>query len=171
MTSPYKKSIWCQDSRYKVDDIEFNDEEKRVLSRLMSVDAAKKNTPPVPIKGLLEISKLAKSLPKANEIKNDEIETFISSAKKIYGAGIPTIICMLSVETEGDYPPMDRKFCSGLLNKKIITEQEQKSLKGSSTKKIAKLYKEKVIPAWFDSLKGRTSEQADNYWGRGGIDG
>jgi len=46
MKSPYKKSIWDQDSRYEINDVEIGEDERQVISRLMSVDAAKKYIPP-----------------------------------------------------------------------------------------------------------------------------
>lgn len=171
MDSPYKKSIWDFDPRYGIESVQIGDEERKTISRLMSVDAAKKNVPPVPINGLLEISKLAKKMPEAAKATEEDIENFIGSAKQFNGAGVPTIICMLSIETNGDYPPMDRRFSSGMERKRIVSKAYRKALKGGSTKKFAKVYVEKVIPAWKESLNGRTPQEADNYWGRGGSDG
>lgn len=168
--SPYKRSIWDQDERYKVDSISFSENDKATVARLMSVDAAKKNTPPIPISGLLSISTLAKAMPKSEVATMQHIEGYISGAEKIHGAGIPTAICMLSVETVGDYPPIDKKFSAGLKQAGVITEEDKKSLVGSNKSKFAKVYVEKVIPEWKKSLKGRTVQQADNYWGRGGKD-
>ncbi|KZY33591.1 hypothetical protein A3754_08420 [Alcanivorax sp. HI0083] len=171
MDSPYKKSIWDFDARYGIDSAEIGDSERKTISRLMSVDAAKKNVPPVPISGLLEISNLAKGMPDAVSATKEDIENFIGLAKRFNGAGVPTVICMLAVETDGDYPPMDRRFSSGLEKKGIVSKAYRKSLKGGSIKKFSRVYVEKVIPAWKESLKGRTPQEADNYWGRGGSDG
>lgn len=169
--SPYKKSIWDQDLRYAVADVKIGKRERQVIARLMSVDAAKKNTPPIPIQGLLTISVLARAMPKAALATRTNVESYIANASAVHGAGIPTVICMLAVESNGDYPPMDEKFSAGLNKKGIISDSESRSLNGSSQKRFAKIYVEKVIPAWMDSLKDRTAQEADNYWGRGGNDG
>ena len=54
--SPYRNSIWSLDDRYAINDISIGAVEQKVIARLMSVDSAKKNTPPIPIKNLLKIS-------------------------------------------------------------------------------------------------------------------
>jgi hypothetical protein len=169
--SPYRRSIWDQDERYKVDDISFSDVEKATIYRLMSVDAAKKNTPPIPLSGLLLISSLAKAMPKSEAAQSEDVESYLANVKEIHGAGIPTAICMLSVETAGDYPPIDEKFSAGMKASGVITEAEETSLRGTSKSKFAKIYVEKIIPAWKNSLNNRTAQEADNYWGRGGKNG
>ena len=116
--SPYRNSIWNLDDRYAIDDILIGEAERQIISRLMSVDSAKTNTPPVPIKSLLKISAKAKRLPAAKKATTKRVAAFLESTLTLRGAGITTLICMLAVETNGRYPPMDRKFAQGLRKKK-----------------------------------------------------
>jgi len=169
--SPYRSSIWNQDSRYAIDDISVGEAEQKVIARLMSVDSAKKNTPPIPIRSLLEISAKAKRLPAVKKATPKSVTAFLESTLTLRGAGITTLICMLAVETNGRYPPMDRKFAQGLRNKKVISKSEESILTGSRPKAFAEVYVAKVIPKWIETRKGRTPQEADNYWGRGGKDG
>ncbi len=171
MKSPYKKSIWDVDERYDITDLSLTDHNASTVSMLMSVDAAKKNTPPIPIKGLLRLSELASDLPVAMDAHSKVIKTFLKDAQKVHGAGMATILCMLSVTTNGEYAPMDKKFSAGLLKQKKITKADRKVLTGSSAKKIAEVYVNKVLPAWTESRVNRTPKEADDYWGRVGIDG
>ena len=168
--SPYRNSIWNLDDRYAIDDILIGEAERQVISRLMSVDSAKKNTPPVPIKSLLEISAETKKLPVASKATSKKLAAYLESTLSLRGAGITTLICMLAIEKKGNYPPMDRKFAQGLRKKKVISKSEESILTGSNPKAFAEVYVAKVIPKWIETRKGRTSQEADNYWGRGGKD-
>ena len=60
---PYRRSIWRHDPRYDVDHSVLSASEVATICRLSSVDAAKKQVPPVPPKGLLAIAKAARALP------------------------------------------------------------------------------------------------------------
>lgn len=169
--SPYRKSIWNLDKRYAINDISIGPVEQKVIARLMSVDSAKKNTPPVPIGSLLEISAKAKKLPRADKATSKAVEAYLESTLMLRGAGITTLICMLAIEKKGSYPPMDRKFAQGLRKKKVISRKEESILTGSRPKAFAEVYVAKVIPKWIETRIGRTPQEADKYWGRGGKDG
>ena len=111
---PYRRSIWRHDERYDVDHSTLSAGEIATICRLSSVDAAKKQVPPVAPKGLLAIAKAARSLPPVGRVSANQIVKFLESTVSIHGAGIPTVVCMLAVESEGAYPPMDRRVIAGL---------------------------------------------------------
>jgi len=170
LSSPYKNNIWQRDPRYDLDRSSLSAEDFETISRLGSVDIAKKQIPPVPGMALLEIYRSIKQLPAANVARAEHLHGFLVATLPFHGAGIPTLICMLAVESKGDYPPMDRKFSSGLRAQGVITGAEEKQLNGKAPMPFSRIYVAKVIPAWLQSLKTRTAEQADSYWGRGGVD-
>lgn len=138
-----------------------------MIARLSSVDAAKKRIPAIPPRQLLEIAAAAKSMPTAKQATSDDLVEFLRSGLKHHGAGIPTLICMLAVTTNGDYSPMDRKVARGLAAKQKITEEDEAALTATpgNVPKFAKIYVEKVLPAWRESMAILQSpEQADNSW-------
>ena len=51
---PYRRSIWRHDDRYDIDPSSLSASEVATLCRLSSVDAAKKQVPPVPPKGIFD---------------------------------------------------------------------------------------------------------------------
>lgn len=167
---PYRRSIWNTDPRYELDYSSLTEADVKTISKLAWVDAAKKNAPPIAAKSLLQISKAAKAIPSPKDVKAKEIEQYLQGGLDHLGAGIPTLICMLAVESNGDYPPIDRKFAAGMKRGKKISANEVGHLVAKDIVKFAKVYVEKVIPAWRESRKGRSPEQADNFWGRGGRD-
>ena len=128
--SPYKNSIWNLDDRYEFDDKSIGEAEQQVIARLMMVDSAKKNTPPVPIKSLLKISAETKKLPVASKASSKKLAAYLENTLPLRGAGITTLICMLAVEKKGNYPPMDRKFALGLRKKNVISAAEETKLTG-----------------------------------------
>jgi len=101
-------------------------------------------------------------------VKPKDIEEYLLETTKISGAGIATSICMLSVERNGEYPPIDTKFSAGMESMGVISSWERRCLEGSNIQKFSKVYTDKVIPSWKESLKTRTPQEADEYWGRGG---
>jgi len=165
---PYRRGIWRHDKRYDLDPASLSVEEFTAIARLSSVDAAKKRIPPIPPLQLLAISKSATTMPTAAKAKVSDVIKFLISGLKHHGAGIPTLICMLAVETKGAYPPMDRKFAAGLVAKNKVTAAEAKKLTGSNPATFASVYVGKVLPAWRDSRKMLSAEAADNYWGSAG---
>jgi hypothetical protein len=164
-TQPYKRSIWNHDARYDLPPGGFSAQESAIIARLMSVDAAKKQVPPVPPTQLLQISALAKQLPPAGTATSTDIEGFLSTRHQFFGAGIAVMVCMLSVESAGDYPPMDRKFAAGMRARGKITQAQESALCGASDPEFAAIYMEKVVPAWHESRLTRTPKEADDYWG------
>lgn len=167
---PYRRSIWHHDRRYDLQHQSLGVQEFETIARLSSVDAAKKRIPPIPPHQLLEISKAAKAMPAAATVNVSDVACFLKAGLKHHGAGIPTLICILAVETQGAYPPMDRKFAAGLVAKQKVTPNERDALIGTHVKKFAEIYVQKVLPAWRESRKELSSEAADNYWGSAGAD-
>lgn len=172
MKSPYRTSIWDwkTDTNYSVTEETFNQESCEIISRLAFVDAAKKNVPPIAINDLLRISNKAKELPESIKATAVDIQNYLDNTKNIKGAGTPTLICMLAIETGGDYAPIDRKFVSGLVSKNIITKSDRRNLMKGSAAAFSNIYIDKVLPAWRESKKHRTPKEADCYWGNGGKD-
>jgi hypothetical protein len=162
---PYKRSIWNHDTRYDFPMSGLSPQDLATVSRLMSVDAAKKRVPPIPPAQLLQISTLAKGLSKASTATQTEFESFLAKRHQFFGAGIAVLICMLSVESGGDYPPMDRKFAAGLRARGKITDEQLSALVGSDDREFAKVYISCVIPAWHESRSSRSPKEADDYWG------
>lgn len=171
--SPYRNSIWEHDSRYDVD-ISLSPSILGDIARLASVDAAKKNIPPVPPGSLQAIAAAARAMPAATMATPTDIETYLANQLVHPGAGVPTLICMLAVISNGDYPPFDRKFALGMKEMKKITGTEHllvtkvKSIGKKQLSKLAEVYVKKIIPAWRESLENRTNKEADEYWGRSG---
>ena len=149
----------------------LTDVELKSISRLAWVDAAKKNAPPIAATNLLAISKTAREMPSAASAEPRDVIHYLSRGSNYLGAGILVLICMLAVETDGDYPPMDRKFASGLRAQKKISLKDLERLNGKNLTEFAKVYVHKVIPAWCETRKGRSPEEADRFWGCGGTDG
>ena len=130
------------------------------------VDAAKKQIPAIAPGDLLKIAELAEALPRADVAKSEAVEAYLREGSTCRGAGIATLICMLAVESAGDYPPIDRKFASGMRARSKISEGDFRALTGTSRSAFAVAYVSKVIPAWQQSRKTRSAEEADCYWGR-----
>ena len=167
-SQPYRRGIWRHDERYDIQHENLGAKEFATIARLSSVDAAKKRIPPVPPHQLLKISKLAIAMPTVAKVKVGDVVNFLKSGLAYHGAGIPTLICMLAVETKGAYPPIDRKFAAGLVAKRKVTPTEEKALIGPHPTRFANVYINKVLPAWRQSRKKLSAEAADNYWGSAG---
>lgn len=170
ISSPYKNNIWSRDERYDFDRSSLSAKDYETIRRLSAVDVAKKQIPPVPTLGLLAIGKAIKRLLLVNPATLVDVQEYLEATIHIHGAGIPTLICMLAVESKGLYPPMDSKFASGMFAKGVISASERTILCGKNPSRFSMIYVSKVIPAWRKSLKSRSPEQADNYWGRLGGD-
>ena len=165
---PYRRGIWTHDVRYDVDYSALNAAQIKSICRLSSVDAAKKQVPPVPPIGLLKISNAARALPPAGRVSSNQIRKFLEDTVTIHGAGIPTVICMLAVERRGSYPPMDRKVVAGLCALQYIGKAEAAKLESGDLIDFADVYVEKVIPAWIKERKTRSAEAVDHRWGSAG---
>lgn len=163
--SPYRSSIWKLDPRYTFDRGAISEADYRIIERLALVDVAKKQVPPVPVLGLLAITRAICGMPPARDATISSVTQYLEATTCQFGAGIPTSICMLAVMTDGAYAPVDRKFVAGMRAKKKISAAEEGQLNGKAIAQFATIYVEKVLPAWTASLEGRTPEEADNYWG------
>lgn len=167
--SPYRRGsrgIWNIDPRYRVAHSSLTKSQLEAIFRLSSVDAAKKQIPPVAPGDLLRIAELSHALPRAVTAKSEDIEQYLRQGSAFLGAGIATLICMLAVESAGDYPPIDRKFAAGMRAKSKISDLELKALTGKGHSRFAVAYVKKVIPAWRQSRGTRSAQEADWYWGR-----
>jgi len=168
---PYRRSIWMHDSRYDVDYAVLSASEVATICRLSSVDAAKKQVPPIPPNGLLAIAKAARALPAVGRVSAKQISKFLKDTVSIHGAGIPTVVCMLAVESEGSYPPMDRRVVAGLRKLGRISKADADKLESGEPAEFAEIYVRKVIPAWIKERKGRSPEAVDHGWGSAGLRG
>jgi hypothetical protein len=168
---PYRRSIWGHDSRYDVDYAALSAAQAATICRLSSVDAAKKQVPPIPPNGLLTIAKAARELPAVGRVSANQIATFLESTVSIHGAGIPTVVCMLAVESEGAYPPMDRRVIAGLLKLGHIRKVDAERLESGDPVEFAEAYVKKVIPAWIKERKSLSAEAVDHRWGSAGLRG
>ena len=164
--SPYRRGIWKIDRRYRIAHASLSARQLECIVRLSSVDAAKKQIPAIAPGDLLKIAELAEALPRARLAKSEAIEAYLREGSTCRGAGIATLICMLAVESAGDYPPIDRKFAAGMRARSKISEGDFNALTGRSHSAFAVAYVSKVIPAWQQSRKTRSAEEADCYWGR-----
>jgi len=168
---PYRRSIWRHDPRYDVDHAALSASEVATICRLSSVDAAKKQVPPVPPRGLLAIAKAARALPAVGRVSANQICQFLESTVSIHGAGIPTVVCMLAVESEGTYPPMDRRVVAGLRKLGYINKAGAEKLESGEILEFASVYVAKVIPAWIKARKSQSAEAVDHGWGSAGLRG
>ena len=168
---PYRRSIWRHDSRYDVDHAALSASEVATICRLSSVDAAKKQVPPIPPKGLLAIARAARALPAVGRVSANQIQKFLEDTVSVHGAGIPTVVCMLAVVSEGCYPPMDRRVAAGLLRLKYIGKADADKLESGEPLEFAEVYVAKVIPAWTKERKSLSAEAVDNRWGSLGLRG
>lgn len=168
---PYRRSIWRHDERYDVDHSALSASQIATICRLSSVDAAKKQVPPVPPKGLLAIAKAARALPSASRVTANQISRFLDATVSIHGAGIPTVVCMLAVESKGSYPPMDRRVIAGLRRLKYIGKADADKLESGEPLEFAEVYVAKVIPAWIKERTSRSAEAVDHRWGSAGLRG
>ena len=163
--SPYRRGIWKIDPRYRISYSSLSRRQLEAIFRLSSVDAAKKQIPPISPRDLLQIAELASALPRAGVAKSEDIEGYLRQGSGYRGAGIATLVCMLAVERAGDYPPMDRKLAAGMRARNKISDSEFKALTGRAYPAFSEAYVRKVIP-WHHSRQKRSAEEADCYWGQ-----
>jgi hypothetical protein len=164
--SPYARGIWTIDRRYRIAHSSLSKSQVETIFRLASVEAAKKQIPPIAPGDLLPIAELVCALPRAAVARSEDIEGYLRQGNQCRGAGFATLICMLAVESRGDYPPIDRKFAAGLRARNKISDRELDALTGKAYSAFADTYVRKVIPAWHQSRRTRSAEEADCYWGR-----
>ena len=162
--SAYRRSIWNFDERYTIDKPLLDAELLKRISLVQSVEAAKKQTPPIPITDILKLIEIADNLPEPSKITTDTFKDQLSKVE-CWGAGIKTVICVLAVLTNGSYPPLDKKIAKAARLKQLINTDEEKAINGISHKTIAKIYVEKILPKWTEELESQSAQQVDEEWG------
>lgn len=66
MTTPYRRSIWEDNVKYKTPSKRDGAVDFKLITKLQIIEAAKKRTPPIPIAQLSKLAKALKSRPKLN---------------------------------------------------------------------------------------------------------
>ena len=162
----YRKSIWEQNPEYRTEHKELNIDLIHIIDTIQSIEAAKKRTPPIPLKNLIKIAEISKELQNHSDITAEEFKRRLDMFG-CYGAGIKTRIAIMSRLSEGKYPPIDEKNLRGLRNLGLISEKEEKTLNGKNREKIARVYVEKILPKWNEErAKGRKPENIDDEWAK-----
>jgi hypothetical protein len=166
MSQAYRRSIWKQDQRYQIDVDHVSTEALNKIGIVQSIEAAKKQTPPIPFRQILEIVSSIERLPDSAEITVADFEVALRKMDS-WGAGLKTLICILSVLTNGRYPPLDRKIAKAARLKGIINDIEERALNATRPKKVAEIYVTKLVPRWLFELQNAASaESLDNEWAR-----
>jgi hypothetical protein len=166
MKTPYRRSIWKSDARYRPPAHKKVELDLRLIARLQSIEAAKKRTPPISIANLLRLATLLQSPLTVQEVNAAKVATYLTKLR-VYGCGIKTAACMLAVFSKGEFPPMDEKLAAGLFKKGWITNREAAALNGAGVKAFSKAYVESVIPRWAESRsRGDLPEKIDQRWAK-----
>ena len=110
-------------------------------------------------------------LPSVGRVSTKQITQFLEDTVSIHGAGIPTVVCMLAVVSDGAYPPMDRRVVAGLRRLKYIGKSDADALESGEPAEFAEAYVAKVIPAWIKERKTLSAEAVDHRWGSAGLRG
>jgi len=162
----YRRSIWDDNPKYKTGRKNLSPDLVSLIDTIQSVESAKKNTPPIPLKNLIEMAEQKNNLPEPSKITIDQFEKVLDTFC-CYGAGVKTTIAIVARLSDGKYPPIDKKNISGLCKKGVITTSDGTSLNGNSHGLIAKIYVEKVLPEWRRELeKGKLPKEIDGEWAR-----
>jgi hypothetical protein len=80
-------------------------------------------------------------------------------------------VCMLAVESDGSYPPMDRRVVAGLRKLGRISKADADKLESGDPAAFAQVYVRKVVPAWIKERKSQSAEAVDHGWGLVGLKG
>jgi electron transfer flavoprotein alpha/beta subunit len=104
-------------------------------------------------------------------VSTNQIQRFLEDTVSIHGAGIPTVVCMLAVVSEGAYPPMDRRVAAGLRKLRRISKADAEKLESGEPAEFAEVYVRKVIPAWIKERKSSSPEAVDHGWGSADLRG
>jgi hypothetical protein len=78
---------------------------------------------------------------------------------------VPSAVYAGEAFTQGDYAPIDRKVAAGLLAKDKITRAQRSILLGKEPQGFSEVYVGAVLPAWLDTRKTMSPQDADEYWG------
>src|SRR4051812_1782406 len=120
------RGIWAgSDPRYEIDRVALTGPERTALSRLEAVDRAKKRSTMLSPIDLLKIDAAIRLMPPAAGATVEDIARYLQSTLSLQGAGAATVICMLAVQTSGDYAPIDRKVLAGFAAKEMLTRAEE----------------------------------------------
>ena len=158
------RSIWDFNREYILVGGLRKDVDTKFLARLQSIEAAKKRTPPIPLAHLIGLCDILKNRPRIDRVDAAAFAVYLSHLIG-YGIRIPIAICMLSVTSNGAYPPMDAKVAVGLLGRKLITAQQASALKGNEPKIFAPVYVCEVLPEWRRLRKqGMSPRLIDDKW-------
>jgi hypothetical protein len=166
---PYRRSIWENDLRYRIDFESLSRADLDLVASLSWINAAKINVPPITPEHLLRISKGIEAMQIGVADTADRLEQFLIALREDAGAssgsGIRILICMLAVKSNGLYSPIDRKIAAGLRSLGIVTPREERILNGTNPRTFSGTYYAKVLPAWRKALVGRGPQDVDEEWG------
>lgn len=161
----YRRSIWDFDDRYAIEEDRVSPTLLQQIGLVQSIEAAKKRTPPIPIGSIIQMIRKIENLPDSSQITQEQFEKAIKDLD-CWGARTKTVICILSVLKNGRFPPLDWKIARAARLKKLINENEERSLNGNSNKKISEIYVNKVLPQWLEELNvTKNAKELDNNWG------
>lgn len=164
MDTPFRRSIWQHDSRYDIDEAAVTRTRLRDVGRLQSIEAAKKRTPPVPFRKLMEIAETIRALPHPKDISEDVLIKAIEQIVS-WGIGMKTAFCMIAGLTDGEYAPLDVKILTGLKNQGLISSKDQSHLSSSNHKTVCRAYLSLLLPLWRRRVEsGDSPEEIDIEW-------
>lgn len=162
----FRRSIWVKNQAYKTEFHKIDSKLFQIIDIIQSVEAAKKQIPPIPLNNLIKMAELSKDLPNPSGITEEQFRKLLEDFH-CYGSRPKTAIAIIAKLSGGEYPPIDEKTSKGLRDMKIITESDEKSLNGQSSRRITKIYVEKVLPAWRkERQSGKSPKQIDEEWAR-----
>jgi len=76
---------------------------------------------------------------------------------------------LLAVESEGAYPPIDRRVLAGLRTLGHIGRLDAGTLESGEPAEIAEVYVKKINPAWIKARKSQSAEVVDHACGAAGM--
>jgi hypothetical protein len=179
--SGYKNSIWNDDESYTNLGLLEGGIDPRLLpliAQLQNVEAAKKQTPCIPLKHLVRMAEeLPKDIGTLREVEYNvpkTIEVLHGLLRKYYsvkGVGVKTLLAFVAVLSDGAFPPIDKKNTKGLRKIGVISKEEEKGLNGENLKKIADIYVRKVLAQWrLKRSEGKCPREIDDMWAKAGRD-
>jgi hypothetical protein len=165
---PYRRSIWLRRAAYSLAGL--TEHQLEIVARVHGVMAAKLRVLfPTPAACLALVEAIA-DVPNNPGMFSDEtlekaITAYLEKARALPGFNIKTAMCMLAVETEGAYAPADRRISTGLLNRRVVSEDDRDALESSSTSKFVRAYVGKIMPEWKRARQTRSARDVDDDWG------
>jgi hypothetical protein len=163
-----QRSIWEFDRRFLIDRKTLVRADLRVIARLHSVEAAKKQIQLCPLNELTQIATVLRTRSHPDKVTSDQFAEFLAKLRGL-GRRIPTAVCMLAVSSGGMFPPMDRKVALGLLKFGVIERSHKASLCGNSVRKFSDVYVNRVVPEWrLLRSAGLSPKDIDDEWTNAG---